>query len=87
MSWGLIPIATSHGFNKTVIGNERLCVNQLIVDEFVDIISDIIMNGEMDRLSFEMYERVQNFYTENKVFYNLKQKYNDLFDSYQNKET
>ncbi len=81
MSWGVIPIATSHGFNKTVIGNEGLVVNNLSANDFVNVILSILERGVFEQLSLEVYERVQKLYIEDNVYSSIRQKYNILFAS------
>ena len=80
MAWGLIPIATAHGFNRSVIGNDSLIVENLCVDEFVSRILAIINNEKMDCLSHEMYDRVIHNYTDEIVYKRFIDKYNDLFN-------
>ena len=79
MSWGLIPIATQQGFNRSVIGDDKLIVQSLDVDSFVSCIASAIKSGAADSLSQEMYNRVLNNYTEDIVYKRIIGEYNNLF--------
>lgn len=80
MSWGIIPIATSQGFNRSVIGNDSLIVDELNANAFADRISRIIENNDVVRLSKEMYDRVVENYTDVIVFKKIIEEYNRLFN-------
>lgn len=82
MSWGLIPIATSQGFNKSVIGNDSLIVNDLSVNDFVRCISYLLNKGVVHELSESMYNRILNNYTDDKVYEQLITEYNRLFERF-----
>lgn len=79
MSWGLVPIATDKGFNRTVIGNDALIVGQPSAESFAEVISRIIEKGELNDLSRESYQRVQDNYTEPIIYNRLKEEYDTLF--------
>lgn len=82
MAWGLIPIATSQGFNRSVVANADLIVSELSPEAFADSISKIIDANLVDRYSIEAYQRVMDNYCSEKVFLNLKAKYEELFEKY-----
>lgn len=79
MSWGLIPIATDMGFNRTIIGNDALIVENLSAESFAAAITRIIENGDIQALSKQAYQRIQDNYTERLVYERLKQEYDTLF--------
>jgi glycosyltransferase involved in cell wall biosynthesis len=79
MAWGLIPVATDIGFNRTVIDDDMLIVKQLSSKSFADIIANIIDNGRIQELSERAYHRIQSNYTEDIVYNRLKEEYNTLF--------
>lgn len=80
MAWGLIPIATSQGFNKSVIGDNNLIVKELSTDEFVKCITNIIDKNLIHITSKAMYNRILNNYTDEKVFNQLLKEYEQLFN-------
>lgn len=82
MSWGLIPIATSQGFNRSVIGDDTLIVDELSPSRFADRISSVIESGKAESLSQAMYERVMKNFTEPIVYEKIIKNYIDLFDLY-----
>ena len=82
MSWGLIPIATMQGFNRSVIGNDLLIVNELTASAFANRISRIIDNEDIIHLSKEMYNRVIKNYTDVIVSNKIIAEYNRLFKTF-----
>lgn len=64
MAYGVIPIASRRGFNATVIGDDRLIVDEMYADAYVKTISDIITKKEGSVLSQLMYERVKIHFTQ-----------------------
>ena len=79
MAWGLIPITTDIGFNRTVVGNDTLIVKDLSPKSFASVITRIIEGGEIQDLSKQAYQRIQNNYTEVIIYNKLKEEYNTLF--------
>lgn len=79
MSWGLVPIATGQGFNKSVVNNDRLIVKDLSVGAFTDCVERLIESGELSKFSKEVYSRVQENYTDAIVYEQLKGYYDSIF--------
>ena len=79
-AWGLIPITTSQGFNRSVIGNDLLIVKELDVKDFVNKIKHIIDNDLIEQLSYNSYNRILSNYTDEIVLAKLKEEYNFLFN-------
>ena len=79
MAWGLIPIATPQGFNRSVINNDNLIVKELNCKEFAQIIASIIANNQITSLSLQMFERIMNYYTDKIVYQQLITEYKQLF--------
>lgn len=79
MSWGVIPITTSQGFNRSVVNNDFLIVDNLDVKHFVNKIKWIIDNDLVEQYSYNSYNRVLSNYTEEIVFAKLKEEYEFLF--------
>lgn len=63
MAWGLIPITTSQGFNRSVIENDSLIVEKLDVKCFVNKIKYIIDNDLIEQFSYnfiiEFYQTIR----------------------------
>ena len=83
MAWGLIPITTDIGFNRTVIGNNTLIVNELLPETFATVVSKITEEKMIPELSKQAYNRIQNNYTENIIYNRFKEEYNILFKNTQ----
>lgn len=81
MAWGVIPIATPQGFNRSVINDKRLIVQELNPNKFANIISSIIDNQEIEKYSHQVYDRISNNYTDIIISHKLKNEYNKLFKS------
>ena len=79
MSWGLIPIATNMGFNRTIVGNDALIVETLSPESFASTVSQIIESEDITELSEHVYQRIQNNYTEEIVYNRLREEYNTIF--------
>lgn len=76
MAWGLIPVATDMGFNRTIIGENMLIVKQLSPKSFASVVSDIVDNRRILELSQRAYYHIQSNYTEDIVYNRLKEEYN-----------
>ena len=85
MAWGIIPIATDMGFNRTIVGDDMLIVKQILPKSFADVVADIVDKGRIQEHSERAYHRIQSNYTEDIVYNRLKEEYNTLFSLYQNK--
>ena len=81
MAWGIVPIATTQGFNKDVIDCDDLIVNNLTKEAFSEIINKTLKENTFDGLSKKMYNRARNLYSYNAAYNRLYQKYSDLFMS------
>ena len=80
MAWGIIPVATDMGFNRTIVGNNSLIVEKLSSESFASTISQIIESGNIPELSKQAYIRIQNNYTEDIIYNRLKEEYKILFN-------
>ena len=80
MAWGLIPIATPQGFNRSVVANDGLIVRELSPKAFADCVSNVIDSKLVDKYSKDAYERVKEHYYSEMVRRNLQKKYNSLFN-------
>ena len=84
MAWGLVPVATAQGFNRSVLTNDDLIVEELEADSFANAIEKIIESGKIKDLSHSMYERVGELYTQERAFMRLEAEYAKLFNAINN---
>lgn len=79
MAYGIIPIASPQGFNRSTIGDNKLIVDELSADAYAGRITDLIRKGEMKKYSEFVRERFLDNYTESVVFERTKQVYEKVF--------
>lgn len=79
MAWGLVPVASAQGFNRSVVANDDVIVAQIDVANFVETIDSIIKRGNINALSRSMYDRVGKLYKQDQAFVRLKDEYTKLF--------
>lgn len=79
MSFGIVPIASPQGFNRTVIGTDELIISEMDSTKYADAILKILSDGRFELLSKQVYQRVQDNYTESIVFRNLMDEYKNIF--------
>ena len=72
MSQGLIPIVSDYHFNRSIVGDDRLVVNDYNAQMYADKICEILLEGKMDQLSMQMWNRVRLNYASGKVLDNIK---------------
>lgn len=78
MAWGIIPIATDMGFNRTIVGDDMLIVKQILPKSFADVVADIVDKGRIQELSQRAYNRIRSNYTEDIVYNRLEEEYSAL---------
>jgi glycosyltransferase involved in cell wall biosynthesis len=78
MAWGLIPVATDMGFNRTIIGEDMLIVKQASPIFFANVVANIVDNGRTTEFSEKVYYRTLANYTEEIIYNRLKEEYNAL---------
>ncbi len=67
MACGVVPLASTYGFNKSIIGIEKLVIETFDASLYAERVLSIWQSGEWASLSEEVYEKVLNNYTESKV--------------------
>lgn len=77
MSYGIIPIVSPQGFNKSTVGDDMFVVNELSAEKYAESILDLIDNNDITDLSKRTYNRIRNHYTKRQVYDRIK----DLYDS------
>ena len=71
MSFGIVPIASPQGFNRSTIGNDALIVESYTADEYAAKIIEIIQSGMYSELSSSIFERYFSHYSQSVVEKNL----------------
>lgn len=82
MSWGLVPIASPQGFNRGVIGDNALIVDNIDEQEFADHVLRIIERNEVETYSRYAYNRVQELYTDRQALSRIESEYNMIFSEF-----
>lgn len=78
MSYGIIPIASPQGFNRSTIGDDNLIVEQLSAREYAMRITEIVKTGKVELYSRFVRDRFLNNYTEEAVFAKSKKIYQEI---------
>lgn len=81
MSFGIIPIASPQGFNRSTIGDNNLIIDNLTADSYATRIATIIEKGMIGYYGQFVRKRFMNNYTEKVVFENTKNEYLNIFNS------
>lgn len=79
MSFGIIPIASSQGYNRTIIDCDDLIENNLTAESYGNKIIDVLNTKRIDSLSKEMYLRIKSHFTYSAVRDKVKFEYNEIF--------
>lgn len=79
MSFGIIPIASSQGYNKSTIANDLLIEDTLTAKAYSDKIISIWNKGDVTNLSQEMYNRINTHFTYQQVKENVSHIYAAIF--------
>lgn len=72
MSFGLVPIVSRNNFLPSIVGNNKLVANNLKVEAFTSIISNVIESDNYKVLSKIMFERIQKNFTQTIIEKKLK---------------
>ena len=68
MAYGIIPIASPQGFNRSTIGDDALIVNDLTADAYANRIIGIINGGKCQYYSAKVFEHFRYNFTQDVVF-------------------
>lgn len=83
MAFGVIPLASTAGFNRDVIGNDDLIVPDLQAGQYAERIAGIVKSGQMEDLREKMAKRVKENFTESVVTARIKEGLEVLHISYE----
>ena len=78
MSFGIIPIASGQGFNRSTIGDDALIVEELTATAYADRMATLIREGSLNRYSERVYRRFCENYTEEVVFERMATVYHTI---------
>lgn len=79
MNFGVVPIASDIGFNKTVINNSELIIDNFEAGNYAKKMTEIFSNRNLwKKYSNEMHKRIVDNFTESKVSKTLIAVYSDL---------
>ena len=67
MALGIVPICSNVGFNKEIVGNENLVVNDYDVKTYANKIKDLWESGKWNAFSNDVSSRINENYTEKKA--------------------
>ena len=67
MAFGLVPITSNYGFNKTVVGYKELVIEDFVVEKYAETAINIIAQGLWDEYSKKMMKRVEDNFSEEVV--------------------
>lgn len=79
MSFGLVPIASPQGFNRSTIGMDELIVDHLDPQGYADVVLRIIGDNSFSIYSKAMYDRYCEKFSQKKVFERTLKVYESLF--------
>lgn len=68
MSYGIIPIASPQGFNRSTIGDDYLIVEDLTAKAYADRIIEIVNKNKVIQYSNRVFDHFQRNYTQKIVF-------------------
>lgn len=79
MSYGIIPIASSQGYNRTIINNSELIDDTFKASSYVTKIINIWSTNRVTSLSTEMYNNILRNFTYDKVKESVRNIYNQFY--------
>ena len=68
MAYGIIPIASPQGFNRSTIGDNKLIVNELKAEAYAQKIIEIIKTENCKKYSEQVFMQFKNNFTQKVVF-------------------
>lgn len=81
MSYGVVPVASPQGYNRSTVGDNYLIVDELDARCYADRIIEIINSGKFEELSHQVYERFLQNYTETIVTTKTLEQYKKILES------
>ena len=67
MTFGVVPVVSTAGFNASIVGNEELVVGDIDPKKYAEVIESVIKRGLWAEYSLKVYQRIKENYTEDIV--------------------
>lgn len=67
MSQGLIPVVSDYHFNRAIVGDDLCVVETFTPEAYADKIEQIVLSGDMKKMSEQMWKRVKDNFSYSKV--------------------
>ena len=80
MAYGIVPIASPQGFNRSTIGDNKLIIDELKAESYARRIIEIIQANKYHHYSQMVYERFQNNFTQKVVFERTLKLYREILE-------
>lgn len=71
MTFGVVPVVSTAGFNASIVSNEELVVSDINPERYADVIESIIKRNVWAKYSLNVYKRIKENYTEDIVKKNI----------------
>jgi len=78
MSFGIVPIASPQGFNRSTVGDDALIVETLSAEAYAEAVARILREGAFERYSEQVYARFCDLFTEEAVFARMRKVYDEI---------
>lgn len=67
MTYGVVPIVSTAGFNASIVGRKELVIQDLDARKYAAVIHEIVVNKRWEEYSSYVFERIKHNYTEDIV--------------------
>lgn len=67
MTFGVVPIVSTAGFNASIVGKEELVVTTIDAQKYADAIEKILLHNTWPMYSRYVFQRIKENYTEDRV--------------------
>lgn len=67
MTFGVVPIVSTAGFNASIVGNEELVVSDINPKKYAEVIESVMKRDLWVEYSLKVYQRIKENYTEDIV--------------------
>lgn len=79
MAWGLVPIASPQGFNRSIVNEDCLIIDKYDAVEYANAIIKIVRENKFEEYSKKCYNRVMELYRDIKASERLSEQYQKMF--------
>ena len=71
MTFGVVPVVSTAGFNASIVGNKELVVDSIDPMKYARVIESVIEKNVWSEYSLAVYRRIKENYTEDIVKKNI----------------